>query len=189
VCFNHQNIPLKPGQFITSREHGARDLGYAPKTFDRKIGDLLKLEILTRSTTRRFSIISITNWASYQNLPEKDDPQIDPENDPLPGHKQEERRKKTTLRAAPDPRVKDLISFWSDSFREKFAAPYVISGAKEGAIAKRLLTVHPLEKLQEMAALFFKSDDPFIRNSGYTIGAFSTQVNKIATMATRKSKW
>ena len=74
VHFNHQEIPLKPGQFITSREHAAHDLRYGPKTFDRKIDDLQKLGILTRSTTRRFSIISITNWASYQNLPEENDP-------------------------------------------------------------------------------------------------------------------
>lgn len=36
VYFNHQDIPLKPGQFITSREHAARDLGYSPKTLTAK---------------------------------------------------------------------------------------------------------------------------------------------------------
>jgi hypothetical protein len=189
VNFNHQDIPLKPGQFITSREHAARDLGYGPKTFDRKIDDLQKLGILTRSTTRRFSIISITNWSCYQNLPENNNPVTDPENDPLPDHKQEERKKKTTMRGTPDPRIKDFISFWFGSFKEKFGAPYMVNGAKEGALVKRLLVVHSLEKLRDMAVLFFKSDDPFIQNSGYTIGAFSAQINKLATLAVRKSKW
>ena len=116
-------------------------------------------------------------------------PLLDPGNDPLPDHKQEERRKKNTLRSAPDPRVKDFISFWFGVFKDKFGAPYMVTGGKEGALVKRLLAVHSLEKLQDMAALFFKSDDPFIQNSGYTIGAFSTQINKLATMAMRKSKW
>lgn len=189
VYFGHQNIPLNPGQFITSREHAASDLGYGPKTFDRKIDDLQKLGILTRSATRRFSIISITNWSCYQNPPENNDPVLDQENDPLADHKQEERKKKTTMRGAPDPRIKDFISFWFESFREKFGAPYVVNGGKEGALVKRLLAVHSLERLRDMAVLFFKSADPFIQNSGYTIGAFSHQINKLATMAMRKSKW
>jgi hypothetical protein len=189
VYFNHQDISLNPGQFITSREHAARDLGYGPKTFDRKIDDLQKLGILTRSTTRRFSIISLTNWSCYQNLPDNRDPVLYPGNDPLPGHKQEERKKKTTLRTAPDPRIKDFISFWVGIFNDKFGTPYLVNGGKEGALVKRLLVVHSFEKLQDMAALFFKSEDPFIQKSGYTIGAFSAQINKLATIAMRKSKW
>lgn len=189
MYFNHQDILLKPGEFITSREHAARDLGYGPKTFDRKIDDLQKLGILTRSTTRRFSTISITNWSCYQNLPENNGPVPDPGNDPLADHKQEERKRKNTLCGAPDPRVKDFISFWFGVFKEKFGAPYMVNGGKEGALVKRLLTLHSLEKLQDLAALFFTSDDPFIQNSGYTIGAFSAQINKLATLAMRKPKW
>ncbi|MCX5914218.1 MAG: hypothetical protein NTV04_20080 [Deltaproteobacteria bacterium] len=72
--FNHQLIHLEPGQFIIGRERGAKDLGSSPKTFDRKIHDLQIMEIVTRSSTHRFSIISIINWDAYQNRSEKDDP-------------------------------------------------------------------------------------------------------------------
>ena len=65
----------------------------------------------------------------------------------------------------------------------------MVNGGKEGALVKRLLAVHSLEKLKDMASLFFKSEDPFIQNSGYTIGAFSAQINKLAATAMRKSKW
>jgi hypothetical protein len=72
--FNHQMIHLKPGQFIIGREQGSKDLRFSPKTFDRKIHDLQIMEIVTRSSTHRFSIISIINWDAYQNRSEKDDP-------------------------------------------------------------------------------------------------------------------
>jgi hypothetical protein len=85
VFFNKQKVKLKAGQFITGREQASRDLGYSPKTFDRKINDLQNGTNLTRCMTRRFSIISITNWETYQGRPEEDDPLPDPEHDPLNG--------------------------------------------------------------------------------------------------------
>jgi hypothetical protein len=85
VFFNKQTVKLKAGQFITGREQASRDLGYSPKTFDRKILDLQNGTNLTRYMTRRFSIISITNWQAYQGRPEEEDPLPDPEPDPLNG--------------------------------------------------------------------------------------------------------
>ncbi len=66
IFFNHQLFGLKPGEFITGHEQAARDLGFSPKTFDRKCHDLQIMQIMTRTMTRRFSIISITNWDTYQ---------------------------------------------------------------------------------------------------------------------------
>ena len=101
ILFNGQKVKLSPGQFITSRNNASRDLGFSPKTFDRKIQILQKEEILTRKVrdendplngtnmtqtmTHRFSLISITNWETYQGRPDEDDPDHDPKHDPLNG--------------------------------------------------------------------------------------------------------
>jgi hypothetical protein len=103
IFFNKQKVKLKPGQFITSRNNASRDLGFSPKTFDRKIQILQREDIMTRivrdesdpqngtkvtqNLTHRFSVISITNWETYQGRPEEDDPEPDPKHDPQKGTK------------------------------------------------------------------------------------------------------
>jgi hypothetical protein len=113
VFFNKQTVKLKAGQFITGREQASRDLGYSPKTFDRKILDLQNGTNLTRYMTRRFSIISITNWKTYQGKAEEDDPLHDPEHDPLNGTNLTTNKKK---RNKEDIFVKNAIALSLASF-------------------------------------------------------------------------
>ena len=42
-----------------------------------------------------------------------------------------------------------------------------------------MIKIHGYEKLQELAKDFWNSDDQFIINSGYTIGTFHSQINKL----------
>lgn len=80
----------------------------------------------------------------------------------------------------PNPAVKKFIDFWYQSFQSHFGTPYAVNGGKEGKLVKALLATHPLENLKDLAELFFKSNDPFIQNAGYTLGVFSSQVNKLS---------
>ncbi len=89
---------------------------------------------------------------------------------------------KDILRDSPNPAIREFIDFWSQTFKVKFGAPYAVNGAKEGALVKKLLIIHPLEKLKEMGRVFFKSDDPFTLKSGFTLGVFYSQVNRLAPM-------
>lgn len=82
-----------------------------------------------------------------------------------------------------DPRIKQVIDYYHDRFVEKFGEKPVIDGPKDGAIIKKLLAVHDLDKLLWLIKLFFDSKDPWIQNSGYTIGVFKTQVNKLLVQA------
>jgi uncharacterized phage protein (TIGR02220 family) len=102
IFFNHQSVKLKPGEFITGREQAARDLGFSPKTFDRKVSDLQIMQIMTRTMTHRFSIISITNWDTYQGKTEEIEEDDPPNGTNLhgrctrDGHKQERKKENTT---------------------------------------------------------------------------------------------
>lgn len=81
-----------------------------------------------------------------------------------------------------DPHVKEFIDFYFQAFQEKFLGQKpVIDGGKDGKIIKGLLKIVSLEELKDLLLKFFDSDDPFVLKSGYTVGAFKSQVNKLRT--------
>lgn len=83
------------------------------------------------------------------------------------------------MRDPPNPAVKEFIDLWVQTFKEKFGEGYVVNGGKDGALVKKMLAIHSLDKLKEFCRAFYGSDDPFIKDSGYTIGAFYSQLNKL----------
>jgi len=87
----------------------------------------------------------------------------------------------------PNPNVKLFIDYWHTLFQQKFSQNYVWNGAKEGALIKTLLKNIPLEDLKSKAILFFTCNDEFIKKSGYTIGVFYSQINKLSTI--KPSRW
>jgi len=93
------------------------------------------------------------------------------------------KRERVTGKPSPsssDPRGKEFFAWWDGEYRTRFSAPYVFSGAKEGALVKRLLKKYDLLKLQDIASRFFASNDPWVQNNGgFTIGVFASQINKI----------
>lgn len=62
----HQEIELKPGQFIFGRKKAAEDTGLTERKVRRIIDSMRKREILTIKTTNKFSIVTICNWDTYQ---------------------------------------------------------------------------------------------------------------------------
>lgn len=98
-----------------------------------------------------------------------------------------ESKEKKSKAASPMPAVKNLIDHYHNRFVAMFADKPVIDGGKDGQILKRLLNTYSEEKLRELIDAFFDSDDPFIRDSGYSIGTFKSQVNKLLTQPKARS--
>lgn len=90
-------------------------------------------------------------------------------------------RKKHTLsvKKPTDPNVKIFIDYYHEIFFITFKEKPNIQGGKDGQIVKRLIKKYGIEKLKFILKQFFDSEDDFIRNSGYTLGAFSSQINKL----------
>ena len=69
IYFVRQKVFLQPGQFVFGRKKAAQELGMPPTT----VWDYMKILEADRSidisSTARYSIISITNWAHYQSSP------------------------------------------------------------------------------------------------------------------------
>jgi len=62
----YQDVPLVPGQFIFGRRKAAKETRLSERTIRTCCRHLENMGNLTIKTTQRFSVISIANWAKYQ---------------------------------------------------------------------------------------------------------------------------
>lgn len=88
-------------------------------------------------------------------------------------------KESSSLIEAKNPDVKECIDFYYQAFNKQFGNPPIIEGPKDGKLIKSLLKTIPLNELKSLFKKFFDSDDPFIQKSGYTIGVFKSQINKL----------
>jgi hypothetical protein len=71
-----------------------------------------------------------------------------------------------------------------------FAAAYEgarpqITRGKDPALVKQLLVRHGQARVLELLEVFFRSEDPFIRQAGHSLGVLSSCWNKLAAEARR----
>ena len=71
------------------------------------------------------------------------------------------------------------MDYYHNKFLSIFNVKPVINGGKDGSAIKKLLTTFTAEELIILLDKFFASNDTFIKNSGYTLSIFSTQINKL----------
>ena len=88
-------------------------------------------------------------------------------------------KKRTIPAKAENAGTKQFIIWWYEKFSIVFNEKYNVQGAKDGSLIKRLLNKYSYQELIELAERFFDSKDKFIQDSGYTIGVFNSQINKL----------
>jgi len=175
-------VHLLPGQFIFGRESAAKELRMKPSTLWKRMLKLKNIENLNIESSSKYSIITLANWGLYQDPPEKVTAKVTAREQPSNTNKNDKnkvskdtcRSKKTT-----DPNVRSFILEWNESFSKKFNQTYMPNWAKEGKLTKDMLRVHGIDKLRELRKAFFSSQDSFIKNSDYSIGAFKANLNRI----------
>lgn len=125
---------------------------------------------------------NVTSEGDNQNL----DTDIDIDTDIEKDIEKEEEKKKKKKPSAPqkqkpketNPDIKIFIDSFFDTFKKKTGAPYLVSG-KDTNLIKRLLGTYSLQELLKLKDLFFSSEDKFIVKAGYTVGVFSSVLNKV----------
>jgi uncharacterized protein YdaU (DUF1376 family) len=75
--------------------------------------------------------------------------------------------------------TKLFLTFYAKQFNHEFDTDPVIEWGKDGKIIKGLLKFIPFDQLKDLLIRFFSSEDKFIQKSGYTIGVFKSQLNKL----------
>lgn len=88
-----QIIELQPGEVVFTRRVTSVKLGMSEQQIRTALGVLVSNQVVTSKTTRRCTIISLTNWDRYQqDAPTEqptDQPRIQPTINPRPTHEQE----------------------------------------------------------------------------------------------------
>lgn len=69
IIFNGEEIEIKRGQCICGRKSLFKDTKIKPSTIRNKLSLLKKIGFLDISSNNKFSIITILNYNTYQNLP------------------------------------------------------------------------------------------------------------------------
>ncbi len=87
--------------------------------------------------------------------------------------------KKVKEKKPMNPDIKRLIDSYNNKFLAQFGVKPVINGGQAGMLFGKLLALYDYEKILGLLVKFFDSGDKFIKDSGYTIGAFYSQVNKL----------
>lgn len=59
-------IDIGPGQFVFGRDSAAKELKMDPSTVWKRINKLKNLENITIESNKQYSLITINNWATYQ---------------------------------------------------------------------------------------------------------------------------
>ena len=75
--------------------------------------------------------------------------------------------------------TKPFLNFYSERFEYHFGIKPMIDWPKDSTLTKNLLKIIPLNELEGLLEAFFCSEDKFILKSGYTIGVFKSQINKL----------
>ena len=85
-------VKIGPGQFVTGRHQAAKELRLPPSTIRNKLSRLGTIDFLDIQTDTHWSVISIKNWATYQEVEDKEGQAIGQPKDRQrtgKGHKQE----------------------------------------------------------------------------------------------------
>lgn len=79
-----------------------------------------------------------------------------------------------------------LLAHHLANFKKLTGEEYAPEFKKELGLAALLLRSYPLERLKELNDLFFKSTDPWIRETGYSFGVFKTRINALIAAHPKK---
>jgi hypothetical protein len=72
-----------------------------------------------------------------------------------------------------------VFNYFCLKYKETLKVDYVANFGKDKKLVKDLLGVVKEDDLLPLIDNFFKSDDEFIQKSGYTLGVFKSQINKL----------
>lgn len=78
-----------------------------------------------------------------------------------------------------NPHVREFLDFYFQEFERKFKIKPIIRKGQDPSLVKNLLDQIEINELRNILISFFESEDSWIQKSGYTIGAFQTQVQKL----------
>ena len=180
---------------------------------DELIKEILKVEMkeweeakgrlceTQRIVVSKKNVIEIMNWGRYQSEYDRQrsyrqelQPKVTTESATKSYKTIEKEKEKKNITTASkktkqtNPLIKKFIDWWFVRFEEKFGDKYHVLGGKDGMTVKRLLATYEYEKLVALAEKFFETEDEFVEKVGYTIGMFSSTINRLIVGQQKEEK-
>ena len=187
--FRNQYIPVERGQLLTSKLKLRRIFSWSQRRTNSFLTALETQEMITIKRTNRFIIITILNYEKYQSKEDVNE-STDVLTDVLTGDQQminrstqskKDKKDKNNIgrsqKKENDPRVKDFLNHWGETFQKETGQDYVFTFGKDGKLIKNLLSVHDLSTLQDLIKTFFKDEQ--CKRRGLTIGIFFQEINRL----------
>jgi len=173
---------VKRGQFIFGRKTAAKALKMKPRTVHKRMLKLENMRNCALKSDTHYTVVTILNYELYQGSGKAEGTtQGTGKGQPRDTNKNDKNEKKLnngrSQKKETDPKVKEFLKYWGETFLQETNQPYVFSFGKEGKLIKDLLQVHSLEAIQEMTRAFFKDEQ--CKRRGLTIGIFKTEVNRL----------
>ena len=176
VLVGMQPIKIQPGQFMTGRHKAAEELGMKPSTVWKHLKWLEKNQSIVINSNNKYSVITVVNWEFYQLKKHKGNNKMTTKEQQKDTNKNV---KEKDIVESPKNSPKEVIDYYHDAFVKKFGTKPIISGGKDGALMKKVVTAYGLDKTKELLNRYFESKDEFVVTSGYTIAVFYSQINKL----------
>ncbi len=86
-----------------------------------------------------------------------------------------------------DPRVRPVIDYFFNKYKERLGSTYPVQGAKDGSLIKAIDKDYNTEAICKMIDLFFDDKDPFIWDgAGPSIGLFYSRLPGLVAKLKRK---
>ena len=71
-----------------------------------------------------------------------------------------------------------FMSLWNQLFQEKYGVSYRGDRKKGKERVEKLLGIHSMDRLQQLAREYFDNPDPAIQKAGHSISKFHSQIIK-----------
>lgn len=182
IMHGRQRIRLERGQVLTGRAAIAARTGLSEKAIRTAIKFLEeRASIVAIKRANKYSLITV----ELPPVLAHDGPAERPAEGPAKGRQKGQQKghnkelKNKILNTGANNGVRPLLSHYAERFKATVGVDPDISWGKDGKILKGLLAARGEEAVRDLLDRFFSSPDQFIRQSGYSIGAFKTCLNKL----------
>jgi len=181
-----QRVPLESGQFVFGRKQAAVELGMTERQVRTCLNSLISTNNLTTKTTNKFSIISIINWHTYQDIELANDRQCDRQIDhqatskrPANDHIQElkELKKKSLPTKIPPAGFALFRDWWMYAFSRVEVDRYIFEQGKDGSCLSSMLKSADWKEIVCKACHYFIDADRFPKGRP-TLSGLKASINR-----------
>lgn len=177
ILYNGKPMTIKRGTFVTSRRKLSLITDISDSYIENLLSEFVLQQQIRQDTCSTSRLIVVLNHEPYN----KEQPRKQPRAGQQKDHEQDTTKhyniKEDTNVVGKEATL--LLTAFKTLFERGVGSKYVPNYAKDTILLKGLLKELPKEKILELMGKFFESQDEFIQKSGYSVGVFKSQINKL----------